>query len=88
MAILIVVALLIPAALALAGWLSWIAVAIVDILILFVAAWGIDRRRRPGARDPYLDANRSDFPTTGPGAAIVPPPAEAFQSPSDRGVPD
>ncbi len=87
MAILILVALLMPPALAYVGVIGWLPAALADIVILFVAAWGIDRGRTPGARNPFLDHNRSDFPTSGHGQ-INRAPAEAFQSPADRGVPD
>ncbi len=87
MAILILVALLVPPALAYVGVIGWLPAALADIVILFVAAWGIDRGRTPGARNPFLDQNRSDFPTSGDGQ-VNQAPAEAFQSPADRGVPD
>jgi hypothetical protein len=87
MAILILIALFIAPVLAYAGIIGWLVAALADIAILFVAAWGIDRGRKPGARNPFLDQNRSDFPTSG-GDQVHRAPAEAFQSPSDRGVPD
>ncbi len=87
MAILILVALLVPPALAYVGVIGGLPAALADIAILFVAAWGVDRGRKPGARNPFLDQNRSDFPTSGDGQ-INQAPAEAFQSPSARGVPD
>ncbi len=87
MAILILVALFIPPVLAYIGVIGWLVAALGSIGVLFLAAWGIDHRRKLGARDPFLDQNRTDYPTSG-GDQIHQAPAEAFQSPSDRGVPD
>ena len=83
MALLIVGALLIPPALAYVGAISLFVMFLADIGILLVAAWGIDRHRAVGARDPFLDANRPDQATSF--ANEVPPiPAEAFERPEDR----
>ena len=61
MAIVIVLALTVPLALVLVGVLGILPAIAAEIAILFVAAWAFDRRRRLGARDPYLDANRPDI---------------------------
>ena len=60
---------------------------LVVVAIVLVAAWQFDRNRRPGARDPYLDANRPDFPANA-GSFIRPVPTEAIKSPKDPGNPD
>ena len=86
MALLILGALFVPPALAyfgvIGGWLALIA----EIAILFLAAWNLDRGRRLGARDPFLDRNRADFAT--PMATNVRPiPTGAVEAPSDRRTP-
>jgi hypothetical protein len=60
---------------------------IAEFAILFLAAMGIDRNRRLGARDPYLDANRAEFPV-GMTDTEHEVPVEAVQSPSDRRSPE
>jgi hypothetical protein len=54
--------------------------------ILFLAAWGIDRNRRSGAREPFLDANRAEFQVS-MYSTTSQIPVEAVQSPSDRRSP-
>jgi len=82
-ALLIIVALLIPPLLAYIGVIGIFVMFVVDVAILLVAAWGFDRGRALGARDPFLDANRPDYAS--PLTAEVPPlPTEAFEDPKDR----
>ena len=83
MALLIIGALLIPPALAYLGVISLFVMFLAEIGILFVAAWGIDRNRAVGARDPFLDANRPDFSTSFTDS-VPPPPTEAIEQPKDR----
>jgi hypothetical protein len=53
-------------------------VLLAEIVILFVAAWGIDRRRKLGARSPVLDANRADIGASTPdGINIIHTPQAA-----------
>jgi hypothetical protein len=85
-ALLIVAAMVAVAGLAFFGVIGGFVALIGEIAILFVAAWLFDRGRRLGARDPYLDANRADFPANA-GSSIRQVPTEAVQSPSDRGSP-
>ncbi len=87
MALLILAALFVPLVLGYLGWLPWGIVVIAEFAILFLAALGVDRNRRLGARDPYLDANRAEFPVSmvGEDHQI---PVEALQSPSDRRSPE
>ena len=81
--LLILVGLLIPPLLAYLGFISLVLMFIADIAILLVAAWGIDRGRSVGARDPFLDTNRPDY--SSPFTAMIPPlPTEAFEDPEDR----
>jgi hypothetical protein len=83
MALLILVALLIPPALAFLGVIALPVVVVADIGILFAAAWWFDRGRALGARDPFLDANRPDFPVQFTANARQ-LPTEAFEDPKDR----
>ena len=83
MALLIIGALLIPPALAYLGVISLVVMFLAEIGILLVAAWGIDRNRAVGARDPFLDANRPDFPTSFTNE-VPPLPTEAIERPEDR----
>ena len=85
-ALLIVAAMVGVAALAIFGVIVGFVALIGEIAIVFVAAWHFDRGRRLGARDPYLDANRADYPVNA-GSSIRQVPPEAVQSPSDRGSP-
>lgn len=87
MAVLIVLALLVPPVLWYLDVLSIPLAIAADVGILLIAGWGIDRNRRPGARDPYLDGNRPDFaaPFSDSPTFI---PTEAVESPRDRRVPD
>jgi hypothetical protein len=81
--LLILVALLIPPLLAYLGFISLVIMFVADIAILLVAAWGLDRGRAVGARDPFLDANRPDY--SSPFTVMIPPlPTEAFEDPEDR----
>ena len=82
----IVAAIVGVAALAYFGVIGGFAALIGVIAIVFVAAWSFDRGRRLGARDPYLDANRGDFPANA-GSSIRQVPPEAVQGPGDRGSP-
>jgi hypothetical protein len=86
MALLILGALLVPPALAYLGVIGGFVALAAEFVIVFVAAWGIDRGRRLGARDPFLDAAHPDLPVP-MGAPIRPNPTEAFESPSDRRSP-
>jgi hypothetical protein len=85
-ALLILGALLVPPALAYFGVIGGLVALVAEFVIVFVAAWGIDRGRRLGARDPFLDAAHPDFPVP-TAAPIRPNPTEAFESPSDRRTP-
>jgi hypothetical protein len=87
MALLILTALFVPLVLGSLGWLPWGIVVIAEFAILFLAAMGIDRNRSLGARDPFLDANRAEFPIS---MTDTEPqvPVEAVQSPSDRRSPE
>ena len=85
-ALLIVAAMVGVAALAFFGVIGGFVALIGELAVVFVAAWLFDRERRLGARDPYLDANRSDFPTNA-GSSIRQVPPEAVQNPGDRGSP-
>ena len=87
MAVLILGAMLVPPALAYFGVIGGFVALVADIAILFVAGWGIDRGRRLGARDPYLDGSHPDFPVPMGGGPVRPNPTEAFESPSDRRSP-
>ena len=83
MALAIIGALLIPPVLAYVGVINLFVMFLAEIGVLFVAAWGIDRNRAVGARDPFLDANRPDQATsfTNP---VPPLPTGAFERPEDR----
>jgi len=85
--LLIIGALLIPPVLWYLGVVSFPIAVIGAVGVLLAAGWGIDRNRRPGARDPFLDANRADLaaPFSDPPTFI---PTEAVESPRDRRVPD
>jgi hypothetical protein len=52
MVVLILIALLVPPTSSYIGIVAWPIVIVAEIAILFVAAWGIDRRRQLGARSP------------------------------------
>jgi hypothetical protein len=83
MALVIIGALLIPPVLAYVGIISLFVMFVAEIGIMLAAAWGIDRHRAVGARDPYLDANRPDISMSL--ANMNPPrPAEAIERPEDR----
>ena len=86
MAVLILVALLVPAALVYVGVLGWAAGVVATFAVLFLAAWNFDRGRRLGARDPIWDANRPDMAAPLDSDRQI--PTEAVQSPSDRGFKD
>lgn len=86
MALLILVGLAVAPILWILGWIPWMAALVIELAVLFIAAWGIDRHRRPGAREPFIDAHRADV-AGGHVADVALPPAEAFQSPTDRGAP-
>jgi hypothetical protein len=86
MAVLILGALLVPPALAYFGVIGGLGAFVADIAILLLAAWNVDRGRRLGARDPFLDASHPDFPVP-MGGPVRPNPTEAFESPSDRRSP-
>ena len=81
--LLILIALLIPPALAYLGVIGLGVMFLADIAIVLVAAWRFDRGRVVGARDPFLDANRADFSSsfTNP---VPPLPTEAIETPKDR----
>jgi hypothetical protein len=83
MALVIIGALLIPPVLAYVGVISLFVMFLAEIGILFVAAWGIDRNRAVGARDPFLDANRPDISMSLTNQD-PPRPAEAIERPEDR----
>jgi hypothetical protein len=85
-ALLIVAAMVVVAGLAYAGVIGGYVALIAVIGIVVAAAWLFDRGRRLGARAPYLDANRADFPADA-GSTIRQVPTEAVQGPSDRGSP-
>jgi len=83
MALVIIGALLIPPALAYVGAISLFVMFLAELGVLFVAAWGIDRHRAVGARDPFLDANRPD--TSSSFTNEVPPITTlAVERPEDR----
>ena len=83
MALAIIGALLIPPVLAYVGVISLFVMFVAEIGVLLVAAWGIDRNRAVGARDPFLDANRPDISMSS--TNMDPPrPAEAIERPEDR----
>jgi hypothetical protein len=86
MAILILIALIVPSVLAYMGVIGWMLAGLASIVVLFAAAWGIDRGRKIGARDPFVDQHHADY-LTSRGDEIHQAPAEAFQGPSDRGTP-
>ena len=75
-------ALAIPLVLGYLGILGWQLIVGAEIGILLFVAWRFDRGRALGARDPFVDQNRADFPT--PFTAMIPPlPKEAFEDPED-----
>jgi len=76
-------AMLVPVALAYFGVIGGLAALVLAIAILLVAAWNVDRGRRPGAREPFVDAAHPDFPVPMAGP-VRPNPTETFESPSDR----
>jgi len=83
MALVILVALLVPPALAYLGVIGLGVMFVADVAILLAVAWRFDRGRAVGARDPILDPNRADFSSsfTNP---VPPLPTEAFEPPKDR----
>jgi hypothetical protein len=83
MALLIFVALLIPPALAFLRLIPLPLVVVADIAILFAAAWWFDRGRAIDARDPFLDANRPDYPVPFTDQ-VRQLPTEAIERPKDR----
>lgn len=86
-AVVIVVAMFVPLVLLFMDVVS-IPVAIVAAIgILLLAGWGIDRNRRLGARDPFLDANRPDLASPMGDDFTREPPAAAIERPSDRRLP-
>ena len=83
MALLILASLFVAPALAYLGVIPAPLVVVVEIAILFAAAWWFDRGRALGARDPFLDANRPDLAS--PVANWDPPrPTEAIEQPRDK----
>jgi hypothetical protein len=86
-ALLILAGMIGVAALAYIGVIGGFVALIGEIAIVLGAAWLFDRGRRLGARDPYLDANRADYPVNA-GASIRPVPTEALEGPTDRRSPD
>ncbi len=83
MALLILVALLVPPLLAYLGIIGLGVMFIADVVILLVFAWRFDRGRAVGARDPFLDANRPDFSSSFTNE-VPPLPTEAIEPPEDR----
>lgn len=86
-ALLIVAAMIGIAALAYLGVIGGYVPLIAVIAIVLVPGWLVDRGRRLGARDPFLDADRADVPGNA-GSIVRQAPPEAFQSPSERRSPD
>jgi hypothetical protein len=83
MALLILAALFVAPALAFLGLIPLPLVVVAEIGVLFAAGWWLDRGRALGARDPFLDEHRPDFPM--PMTAMDPPrPTEAIELPKDR----
>jgi hypothetical protein len=83
MALLILAALLVPPVIAYFGLLPLPVVVLAEIGVLLAAGWWFDRGRAIGARDPFLDGNRPDFPVQS-GAEVRPLPTEAIEHPKDR----
>jgi hypothetical protein len=83
MALLILVALLVPPALAYLHVIALPVMFVADVAIIFAAAWWFDRGRAIDARDPFLDANRPDFPAQFSADARQ-MPTEAIEEPRDK----
>jgi hypothetical protein len=84
MAFLILPALwVVPALAFLLGLIPLPALVVVEIGALLGSAWWLDRGRAIGARAPFLDENRPEFPVPF-GAAVRPQPTEAIEQPKDR----
>jgi hypothetical protein len=85
-AALIVLAIVAVAALAYLGVIGGYVALLGVVAIILIAAWQFDRGRRLGARDPFVDANRADFPANA-GSSIRQVPTEAVSTPSDHQLP-
>ena len=83
MAVLILVALLIPPFLAGFGVIGWQLALFAEIAILLGAAWNFDRARRPGAPGPVWDSAKPDLPPLFMGD-VRGVPTEAAESPADQ----
>jgi hypothetical protein len=81
-ATLILAAMMAVAALAYLGVIGGYVAFLGVVAIVLVAAWLFDRGRRLGARAPYLDANRGDYPANA-GSSIRPVPSEAVTGPRE-----
>jgi hypothetical protein len=83
MAVLILVALLIPPFLAGLGVIAWQLALFAEIAILLGAAWNFDRARRPGAPGPVWDSSKPEFPPPMI-AGVRGIPTEAVEAPPDQ----
>jgi hypothetical protein len=83
MAVLILVALLIPPFLTGFGVIGWQLALFAEIAILLGAAWNFDRARRPGASGPAWDSSKPEFPPPMI-AGVRGIPTEAVESPADQ----
>jgi hypothetical protein len=83
MALLILAALFVPPALAFLGLVPLPVLVLAEIGVLLAAGWWFDHGRSIGARDPFLDGNRPEFPIQF-GAEVRPQPTEVIEKPKDR----
>jgi hypothetical protein len=84
MALLILIGLLIPPALAYIGLIGWVPAVVAEFVILFAAAWNFDRSRRPGAPGPRWDAAAPDFAAPIGDDGIHEIPTQAVEDPENR----
>ena len=87
MALLILIALLIPAVLAYFGLIGWVPAVVAEFVILFAAAWNFDRKRRPGAPGPRWDAAAPEFASRIGDDGVHEIPTQAVEDPEHRSRP-
>jgi hypothetical protein len=85
MALLILLALLIPPVLGYIGLIGWLPALVAEFVILFTAAWNFDRGRRPGAPGPVWDSAAPDFAAPMDGHREI--PTQAVEDPEHRSRP-
>ena len=82
---LILGAMIVPVVLAWLAVIGWQLLVVAEVVIILAAAWNFDHGRRPGAANPFPDANRADFASPIGGNQLYSPiPKEAVESPSDQ----